>query len=73
MVHLSLSQSFLVLVLKPAVRLQPSSHFSPPLSSPHQHLAILPSVIILALILMMDYLMRWCACASKSSTVHKAS
>ena len=49
MVHLSLSQTFLVLVPKPAVSLQPASPLSPPLSPPPQHLVGLQPAIILAL------------------------
>ena len=49
MAHLSLSQTFLVLVPKPAVSLQPASHLSPPLSPPPQHLVGLQPAIILAL------------------------
>jgi len=49
MAHLSLSQTFLVLVPKPAVSLQPASSLSPPLSPPPQHLVGLQPAIILAL------------------------
>ena len=45
MAHLSLSQTFLVLVPKPVVSLQPAS----PLSPPPQHLVGLQPAIILAL------------------------
>jgi hypothetical protein len=50
MVHLSLSQNFLVLVPKLAVRLQLASPLSPPFSPLPQHLASLQPTIILALI-----------------------
>ena len=49
MVHLSLSQFFLVLVHKRAVSLQPISLLFPLLSPPPQHLANLQLTIILAL------------------------
>ena len=49
MAHLSLSQTFLVLVSKPAVSLQPASPLSPSLSPPPQHLVGLQPAIILAL------------------------
>ena len=49
MAHLSLSQSFLVIMSKLAVSLQPASPLSPPFSPPHQHLASLQPTIILAL------------------------
>jgi len=45
MTHLSLSQSFLVLVSKPVVSLQPAS----PLSPPPQHSAYLQLAIVLTL------------------------
>ena len=48
MVHLSLSQTFLVLVSEPAVSLQPAFTLSPLLSPPPQHLAGLQPTIILA-------------------------
>ena len=49
MTHLSLSQTFLVLVPKPAVSLQLVSPLSPSLSSPPQYLVGLQPTIILAL------------------------
>jgi len=49
MARLSLSQSFLVIVSKLAVSLQPASPLSPPFSPPHQHLTSLEPTIILAL------------------------
>ena len=49
MAHLSLSQTFLVLVPKLAVSLQPTSPLSPPLSPLPQHLVDLQPAIILAL------------------------
>ena len=53
MAYLSLSQSFLVIVSKLAVNLQPASPLSPPFSPLHQHLASLQPTIILALILLL--------------------
>jgi hypothetical protein len=50
MVHLSLSQSFLVLVSKPSLLLLSLSPRLSPLSPPPQHSACLQLVIILALI-----------------------
>jgi len=50
MVHLSLSQSFLVPVAKLAVSLQHASLLYPLFSPPPQHLARLQSTIILVLI-----------------------
>jgi len=49
MVHVFLSQSFLVLAAKLAVRLQPASHLSSLLSPSPQYLASLQSAIILAI------------------------
>ena len=49
MAHLSLSQSFLVPVPKPAVSLQPASPLSPPLSPAPQYFIGLQPTVILAL------------------------
>jgi len=49
MAYLFLSQSFLVLVSKLVVSLQPASPLSPSFSPPHQHLVSLQPTIILAL------------------------
>ena len=51
MVHLSVSQIFLVFVSEPAVSLQPAFTLSSLLSPPPQHLAGLQPAIILAHIL----------------------
>lgn len=56
MVHTSLSQSFLILVSKPAVSLQPTSPLSLLLFSSRQHSVCLQSTIILALIGLQWYL-----------------
>jgi len=48
MAHLSLSQTFVVLVSEPAVSLQSAFTLSPLLTPPHYHLADLQPTIILA-------------------------